>query len=60
MTYDQTMYLIDSMNDLEMFAKLHGSEMGKDDIDWNAVGRYRDFIDVNRRAIFNMVNEGTD
>lgn len=60
MTYEQTTSLIDAMDTLEMYSKLHNNEMNRDDTDWEAVGRYRDNIDHSRKTIFNMANEGTN
>ena len=55
MTYDQTQALFEAMENLETYAKMQRTEVLSDTIDWDEVDRYRNYIKVARKDIFDLV-----
>ena len=55
MTYDQTQALFGAMTDLETYAKMHQRELSRDDCDFDAISRYRNYITVSRKNIFDLI-----
>lgn len=55
MNYDQTHYLFDVMDDLEMYSKMQRNEELSDNADWDSVQRYRDNIQLARKTLFDLV-----
>ena len=58
MTYDETEELFKAMDAIETYTRLFNLEMGREDIDWEGIDRYRTNIKVARETIFKIATSG--
>lgn len=55
MNYNQTQALFGAMDQLETYAKMYQRELSMDDCNFDAAERYRNYIKVARKNIFDLV-----
>ena len=62
MTYSQSKALFEAMDNLECYAKMHSREIhhNYEETDYDAMTRYKEYIDVAKCKIFNLMVQCND
>lgn len=55
MNYETTENLFRLMDKLETYSKMHNMEISKTDPNWEAAGRYGDYIQEARKGIYSIL-----